>query len=529
MDRTSSSDSTPPTSRTASPASVEAPASADAIVVGGGHNGLVTAAYLARSGLRVTVLEARPIVGGTAGSETFAGARVNLCSCDHVTFRTTGVIDELALESHGLHYLDVTPSGVNRDWESGSSWTHWHDLDETLHGLATTHPSQVDGYRRYAKAAIPAARLIAEVGAAPPTLAGLTRLGMRRRLAGVPTVMRWSRQSAAGVLRRYFDHDALIGPALVSGPMVWGVSPELPGTGLGALVYALRHVARVGRPVGGSGALTEALRRAVESHGGVVETNARVAAIRCGAVGVRGVRLADGRELDAPIVVSAADPRRTFVEWLERPPASAAGLIERWRAKPVEDGYESKIDAVVSEVPVVRGHDQPLSSTLTLAPSVAEMNQAAEWLPTGRVIDRPGMFVNVPSLLDPTLVADGRHVLSIEVLLTPFAHPGGWGQSAEPERWLGLVDSICDNDLRGSILDMRVMSPDVYEQRFHLPRGHATSFAGGPLAALRNPDPELTRYETAVPGLYLTGAATFPGAGIWGASGRNCATVILAR
>ena len=170
------------------------------------------------------------------------------------------MIDELALESRGLRYLDVTPSGVNRDWESGSSWTHWHDLEETLAGLAATHPSQVDGYRRYAKAALPAARLILEVGAQPPTLRDLTRLGIRRRFAGLPTVMRWSRRSAADVLRGFFDHDALIGPALVSGPMVWGVSPELPGTGLGALVYAMRHVARVGRPVGGSGSLTEALR-----------------------------------------------------------------------------------------------------------------------------------------------------------------------------------------------------------------------------------------------------------------------------
>ena len=110
---------------------------------------------------------------------------------------------------------------------------------------------------------------------------------------------------------------------------------------------------------------------------------------------------------------------------------------------------------------------------------------------------------------------------AIEVLLTPYAHPGGWPSSPEPRRWMELVASRCDNDLLASIEDYRVMTPDVYERDFHLPRGHATSFAGGPLAALRNPDPELTRYETMVPGLYLTGAATFPGAGIWGASGRN--------
>ena len=156
------------------------------------------------------------------------------------------------------------------------------------------------------------------------------------------------------------------------------------------------------------------------------------------------------------------------------------------------------------------------------------MHQAYRQLGAGTVIDRPGLFVNVPSLADPTLAPEGQHVLSIEVLLTPFAHPGGWPASAEPQRWVALVDALCENDVAGSITALRVMTPDVYEREFNLPRGHATSFGGGPLAALRNPDPELTRYETSVPGLYLTGAATFPGAGIWGASGRNCATVVLA-
>ena len=120
------------------------------------------------------------------------------------------------------------------------------------------------------------------------------------------------------------------------------------------------------------------------------------------------------------------------------------------------------------------------------------------------MIDRQGLFVNVPSLVDPSIAPPGRHVLSIEVLLSPFAHPGGWAASTEPRRWPELVAGLCANDLLGSIEAHRVMTPDVYERDFNLPRGHATSFGGGPLAALRNPDPELTRYETMVPGLYLT-------------------------
>jgi phytoene dehydrogenase-like protein len=131
---------------------------------------------------------------------------------------------------------------------------------------------------------------------------------------------------------------------------------------------------------------------------------------------------------------------------------------------------------------------------------------------------------------------DGRHVFSLEALFTPYdftdAAGNGWAHAEqrgpEPQRWLELFADQCEPGFLDSIVDWRAMTPAIYESDFHLPAGHATSFSGGPLAAFRNPNPELTKYETAVSGLYLTGAATFPGAGVWGASGRNCATVVLA-
>jgi len=147
----------------------------------------------------------------------------------------------------------------------------------------------------------------------------------------------------------------------------------------------------------------------------------------------------------------------------------------------------------------------------------------------GEVLARPGMLANVPSVLDASLAPDGRHVLSLEVLYTPYAHPGGWPGSPEPRRWMDVFGTLVDGDLMATVRDWRAVTPDRYERDFHLPKGHATSFAGGPLAAVRNRNPELTRYETAVRGLFLTGAATFPGAGVWGASGRNAATVVLRR
>ena len=148
---------------------------------------------------------------------------------------------------------------------------------------------------------------------------------------------------------------------------------------------------------------------------------------------------------------------------------------------------------------------------------------------SGQILERPAMLVNSPSALDTTIAPSGRHVLSLEVLYTPYAVAGGWTGSAEPRRWVEQAATALTPDLLDSIVVWRAMTPDRYEREFRLPHGHATSFAGGPLAALRNKNPELTRYETPVAGLYLTGAATFPGAGIWGASGRNAAMRILER
>ena len=120
----------------------------DAIVIGGGHNGLVTAAYLARAGVRTVVLEARADVGGTAASEQFAGATVNICSCDHLTFRTTPVMAELDLAAHGLRYFDLDPAQHNMTWATagdGVAWSHHHDLDETVASIAEVLPDQADG------------------------------------------------------------------------------------------------------------------------------------------------------------------------------------------------------------------------------------------------------------------------------------------------------------------------------------------------------------------------------------------------
>ena len=507
----------------------------DVVVIGAGHNGLVTAAYLARAGMSTLLVEARDSVGGTASSEKFAGATVNICNCDHLTFRTTPVMKELGLTDHGLKYIDVEPAQHNMTWrsaESGSAWSSHHDLDTTLDEIGRVAPGDVDGYRRYAKAAMPAVRMIFEAATEPPSVAGLTRIALKRRLAGAPTLLRWSRRSAADVLRSYFDDEIVRGPGAVTGPMIWGISPESAGSGLGALTHAMRHVAKVGRPVGGSGQVPDALLAAFLAAGGSLRTATRVTEICCTGERVSGVRIDSGdgeHELvSAANVVSACNPHDTFLRWLKHPPAVAADLVRRWESVPHADGYESKLDVVLDAVPRLRHTGRSLGPTTVIAPDLASIHRGHESIAAGRVLDEPGLLVNVPTLLDPTMAPDGVHVLSIEALYTPYALTGGWPGSHEPRRWLEAFAGLCEPGLLESIVDWRAVTPDRYETEFHLPAGHATSFAGGPLAAFRNPNPELTGYETAVTGLYLTGAATFPGAGVWGASGRNCATVVLA-
>ncbi len=216
-------------------------------------------------------------MGGTAASESFAGATVNICNCDHVTFRTTPIADELRLADHGLRYLDIEPAQINMTWAGGPPWPQYKDVDRTIDSLAQTYPDEIDGYRRFLREAMPAVQLVFDAANDPPSVGGLLRKVAGRRGSGrAATLLRWSRRSAADVMRTYFRAEALLAPAILTGPMVWGISPETKGSGLGALTYAVRHVGTIGRPIGGSGRLTEALLAAFLAAGGTLRTSAKV-------------------------------------------------------------------------------------------------------------------------------------------------------------------------------------------------------------------------------------------------------------
>jgi phytoene dehydrogenase-like protein len=524
---------------------------ADVVVVGAGHNGLIAATYLARGGASVLVLEARDDVGGCAATVDAIGARINICNCDHMLLHTTPIVEELDLVRHGLRYEPLDPSLTGLGWDDSSTpWIVHTDAARTLEGLAASHPDEVDGYRRYLAAALPVAELVAELAGAPPSPAAVLRRLAARRAEGARTLLAWSRRPVERVLRGFFRDPTILGTAFTVGPAVWGSAPSTPRTGLGALPLAMRHRFGVARPQGGSGALPAALRRALEEAGGRVRLGAPVERLLVDGGRVRGVVLRDGEVVDARVVVATGDPRAVLVDWMQQPPAGAERLVRRWRGRARLDGYESKVDAVIDAVPRLRAADRlaavhagvdPWRGTIVVTPDLAEAEAAHAAAQRGEVAPRPICLVNVPSVPDPTLrvtsgvataggdAAREHHVFSLEVLYTPYAVRGGWDGSAEPRRWLERVAGLVEPGFLESIVRSRTMTPPCYEEQFGMPRGHAPSFSGGPLAALAGRDRELTRYETPVQGLYLSGAGTYPGAGIWGASGRNAAAVVARR
>ncbi|MEL6985190.1 MAG: NAD(P)/FAD-dependent oxidoreductase, partial [Actinomycetota bacterium] len=326
----------------------------DVIVVGGGHNGLICAAYLARAGIETLVIEARDEVGGCASTVSDLGARFNICNCDHTLIRAMPIMDELDLAAHGLRYLEADAGTLNLYYDGSDPWFFFPEIERQLDSLDAVLPSQVAGYRRYLDDALPVANLVLDMARARPGSLPMAQVALRRRADGAARLLDWAKRSVDDVMADYFDDWRVTMPVVTSGPSVWGVHPSTPGTGLAALGYASRHLVTTGRPEGGSGALTDATRASFEAAGGQVRCGSRVERLLMADGQVVGVRLDDGTELSADAVVAACDPQRVLVDWIDEPPAAARRLVDRWRNQPTHDGYESKVDAIIEVEPRYR-------------------------------------------------------------------------------------------------------------------------------------------------------------------------------
>lgn len=512
----------------------------DVIVIGAGHNGLAAAAYLALHNYNVMVLEQRDEVGGCASTVSAIGTKVNICNCDHSMILQSGIIEELSLREAGLDYLELDPVKHFRvidDFATSRPWWLFRDSERTLEGLAHCYPGSEVHYRNYLRYALPIAKQFLEFVRHPPSFAK----AFRSNIASPKTaanLLKLHKLSADRALRNWFPQEALRAPA-ASSLAVWGASPLAPGTGLASLGYALGHLVPTARPVGGSGALPNALAKAVSNAGGSIRTGARVISIACDSSGVRKVLLDNGEELPTKAVIATGDPRTTVLSLIYSPQLRRVQkLTKRWLAVPKRSGYESKIDAVVDRHPTFGeeelllsdklGVPQPSPTTTVTTPSTAAIHKAYNLALEGKIARQPIFLSNTPDVLDSTLTPfDSGHTFSLEVLYTPCNLDGGWKGSTEPERWLEVFSSLTNNDFLSGIRRWRTVTPPDYEQEFALESGYAPSYPGTPLDVVLGRKRELTRYDTPVTGLYLAGAGTFPGAGIWGVSGRNAAWRVM--
>jgi phytoene dehydrogenase-like protein len=502
----------------------------DVAVVGAGHNALVAACYLAAAGLEVEVLERDTVVGGAVSTvERFPGYRVDRGSSLHVMVRHTPIVEELELGECGLRYLDADPWAYAPAPDPNSPGLLFAtDLDRTCESIAAAcGPADAAAYRALIADFTPAVRRILDVLSGPPTPGRIARkvAGMGRARGGGET-SRWFLQPADHLL------DATFGSERLRAALAWlaaqsGPPPHEPGT-VGHLSWiALLHLLPPGRPVGGSGELSRALAERLTRLGGRLRLGDPAAGFTVAGGTVTGVRTTSRRTVRARAVLSGAHVLTTL-DLLAAAGAEPPGLRSRIR---VGDGIGAAVRLATSALPSYPGAPPgALHGMQLLVSDRAQLRSAYADFLAARPPARPAVLALTPTAQDPSLAPPDRHCVTL------------WAQwhryeLAGPD-WDELRDSAGDAALAqleaaspgfsAVVLDRHVQTPLDLERELGLHRGNVMHLEMGldAMFALR-PLPELSGYRGPLPGLYLTGASTHPGGGVFGASGRSAARVLL--
>jgi phytoene desaturase len=510
----------------------------DVAIIGGGHNGLTCACYLARAGLRVVVLERRHIVGGAVCTEDdiIPGYKIDVGSSAHIMIHLTPVVRELELERFGLEYLDCDPFAF-APTDDGPIY-FWKDLDKTCDSIARVSPPDAEAYRRFVGEWGALNEGVFEAFLKPPTMFNLARHLIFRRnpqQKNPAEMVRKLMSSYGQVVRETFRHEglraALTWLAAQSGP-----PPTESATGDFVGWHAMMHKSGVKRPRGGSGALTQALARCLEHHGGEVRLSAPVEKIELAGSQATGVLLSGGKSLAARRIVSNAHVRTTFLDLIgaETLPGELAARVANIR---IGNGFGLIVRCAVSELPdytAAPSGGQPAAchqGLQLLCPTMDYLDAAYGDYLTGRPSAQPGALAMTFSAVDPTLAPPGRHTLFIWGQYYPYqlANSQSWPdiQEREADKLIETVNRYAPN-VKSSILARFVQSPLDLEQRLGLLRGNVmhVEMSFDQMFMFR-PLPEMSAYKTPIKNLYLTGASTHPGGGVFAASGRNTAMVVL--
>jgi phytoene dehydrogenase-like protein len=525
----------------------------DAIVIGGGHNGLVAAAYLARAGQRVVVLERRDRIGGAAMSEqVFPGFTFSVFSYV-VSLLRPEIIRDLDLPRHGLHVLPL--ESTLTPLPNGDYLAQWNDHDRNRHELARHSLRDAEAYDEFGRLMHQMSRAVKPIlGMLPPDpaslrpgdLAGLYRLGKYFRDLGPErfhTLHKLLTMSAADYLDEWFETEALKGTKSASGIIGTLLGPRSPGTAYVLLHHYMGELDGVfrawGFAKGGNGAVSAAIAAAARAAGAEIRTEAPVAQVIVANGRATGVALAGGEEIRAGLVLSNADPRRTFLELVgERHlPGELVGGIRRFRFR----GASAKVNLALGELPDFtclpgRGDHRSTSlraslrGAISISPSVDYLERAYDEAKYGEPSRRPYMDIVIPSMIDPGMAPPGKHVMSIFAQYAPYHVNGGWTDARREAFGDAVVDTLAEYapNLKRAILHRQVVTPADIERVVGISEG--SIFHGElslPQMFFLRPVPEWAKYRTPIEGLWQCGSGTHPGGGVMGAPGRNAALAIL--
>jgi phytoene dehydrogenase-like protein len=521
----------------------------DAIVVGGGHNGLVAGAYLARAGLRTVVLEARGNTGGAATTETPWGPDFKVTALSYVmSLMPPTIIHELQLEQHGYRVIPMGPSYVA--FPDGRSMVLHEEPERDHDEVAKFSRRDADRLADYDAWLHGVADVLA-----PLLLNAAPRLGSRRPADLVEQLrVAWAvrgldvRSSADAtrlftssirdLLDRWFESPEVKGVMAINGIIGTWAGPDEPGTAYVMMHHTIGDVGdgklgSWGFPIGGMGAVSDAIRRAAESFGADVRTNAPVARIDVRGGRVTGVTLDDGTELRAPLVVAATHPQITFLRQIDRAdlPSEFVDDIEHWRSR----SGVVKVNVALSELPdfTADPRNEPherYTGSVELCHSIDYLSRAFHDAREGRASARPFSDGVIPSMVDPSLCPDGTHVMSLFTQWVPHTwseHPHQTELDAYADRVIDGYTELAPNFKR-SVIHRQVIGPYEMEHEYGLIGGNIFHGELTPEQLFHmRPAPGYADFSTPIKGLYQCSSATHGGGGVTGIPALLCTRRIL--
>ena len=515
----------------------------DVTIVGGGHNGLVAACYLAKSGLKSLVLERREIVGGGAVTEEIhPGFRCS--TLDHAAGPVSSqVIADLHLTRHGLEM--ITPEArVLALSPDGRSLCLYNDVGRTVTEIEKFSANDAGIYPEFANSFSRIGRVLAPLlGMTPPSidqptktdLWQLGKIGLAFRGLGKKDeyrLLRWAPMAVADLVSEWFETELLRATVAARGIHGAFAGPWSAGTSLGLLWQAAMDGSAIGSasyPKGGMGALSDALANAAKAAGAEIRTSARVSQI-IGAYGDKPkVVLESGEEIESRVVVSSADPRTTFLNLVDPIDLEPGFLLKmrNYRAP----GVVAKINLALDELPSFRGVDDntKLSGRIHIGPEIDYLERAFDAAKYGEFSTEPYLDISIPSLGDPSLAPAGKHVMSIHAQFAPYKLRQGDWTTRRDEFASTVIDTLgaYAPKIREMILTSQVITPPDLEEKYGLSGGHIHHgeqtldqfFTFRPLLGF-------AQYRTPLKRLYLCGAGTHPGGGLTGLPGANAAREI---